>query len=265
MVLDSKHMSGRLVVLGSCGGWPEAGRACSGFVVEYEDVRVVLDLGYGTLPRLFDLTGSSTGDGIDAIVITHEHPDHLVDLHGLFRARWFGQTNPPAIPLYAPESVIDQVAGLERLGTDPVRQVFDWHRLPADPYQIGPFRLESWALPHWVPNAGVRLTADAFAVAYSGDTGPDPALAELGLGADLYVLEATSRNQRPGARETAGPRQLHLSARQAGEVAAAAGARRLMLTHFWPGNDREQSRSEAQESFPGQILLADEGLAVPLP
>lgn len=101
--------------------------------------------------------------------------------------------------------------------------------------------------------------------AYSGDTGPDPALAELGRGADLYELEATSRNQRPGAREAAGPRQLDLSPRQAGEVAAAAGARRLMLTHFWPGNDREQSRSEAQESFPGQVLLADEGLAVPLP
>jgi ribonuclease BN (tRNA processing enzyme) len=44
-------MGGRLVVLGSCGGWPEAGRACSGFVVEYEDVRVVLDLGYGTFLR----------------------------------------------------------------------------------------------------------------------------------------------------------------------------------------------------------------------
>jgi ribonuclease BN (tRNA processing enzyme) len=258
-------MSGRLVVLGSCGAWPQAGRACSGFVVECEDVRVVLDLGYGTLPRLFNLTGSSTGDGIDAVVITHEHPDHMVDLHGLFRARWFGQANAPAIPLYAPESVISQVAGLERLGTGPVRRVFDWHRLPAGPYQIGPFRLDSWALPHWVPNTGVRLTADAFAVAYSGDTGPHPALADVGRGADLYLLEATSRNQRPGARKAPGPPQFHLSARQAGEVAAAAGSRRLMLTHFWPGNDREQSRSEAQEVFPGEVLLADEGLAIPLP
>jgi ribonuclease BN (tRNA processing enzyme) len=224
-----------------------------------------MDLGYGTLPRLFDLTGSSTGNGVDAVIVTHEHPDHMVDLHGLFRARWFGQKSAPAIPLYAPEGVIAQVARLEQLGTDALRHVFDWHRLPAGPYRLGPFWLESWALPHWVPNSGVRLTADGLVLAYSGDTGPHPALAELGRDADLYVLEATSRNQQPGGGASPGPPQLHLSARQAGEVAAAAGPRRLMLTHFWPGNDREQSRAEAQESFRGEVLLAHEGLCVPLP
>src|ERR1017187_1403856 len=116
-----------------------------------------------------------------------------------------------------------------------------------------------------LPNAGVRVTAPGLVVAYSGDTGPDPALAELGRNADLYLLEATSRDQQSGVRWAPDVPQLHLSARQAGEAAAAAGAHRLMLTHFWPGNDREQSRAEAREVFRGEVLLADEGLEVPLP
>ena len=80
-------MDARLVVLGSCGGWPEPGRACSGFVLEYAGARIVLDLGYGTLPRLLALLGSSAADGVDAVIVTHAHPDHMVDLHGLLRAR----------------------------------------------------------------------------------------------------------------------------------------------------------------------------------
>lgn len=58
---------------------------------------------------------------------------------------------------------------------------------------------------------------------------------------------------------------MHLSARDAGAAAAAAGARRLLLTHFWPGNDRGRSRADAAERFTGEILLAEEGLEIPLP
>ena len=97
-------MTGRLVVLGGCGAWPEPGRACSGFVLEYDGFRIVLDLGYGTLPRLLTLLGSVSAAGVDAVVVTHEHPDHMVDLHGLFRARWFGARGaPPHPPLRAGE------------------------------------------------------------------------------------------------------------------------------------------------------------------
>ena len=80
-------MSSRLIVLGGCGAWPEGGRACSGFVLEHQGFRVVLDLGYGTLPRLLSLLGSAGGEGIDAVIVTHRHPDHMIDLHGLLRAR----------------------------------------------------------------------------------------------------------------------------------------------------------------------------------
>src|SRR5580704_13192944 len=167
----------RVTTLGGCGAWPEPGRACSGFVVEHEGFRLVLDLGYGTLPRLLDLLGSSVADGLDAVVITHEHADHMVDLHGLFRARWFGGRSADSIPLFAPEPVLGRVVALEDPETiDDLRTVFSWHPLPAAPYRIGPFTLESVALPHHVPTAGVRLPAPGLTIAYTGDTGPDPAL-----------------------------------------------------------------------------------------
>lgn len=260
-------MTGRLVVLGGCGAWPEPGRACSGFLVEYDGFRVVLDLGYGTLPRLLTLLGSVSAAGVDAVLVTHEHPDHMVDLHGLFRARWFGARGAPPIPLYAPEKVLEQVGMLEGLPLDapPLRAVFDWHPLPAGPYGVGPFVVESWLLPHYVPNAGVRLSADEMTLAYTGDTGPCAELSELGREAYVFIIDATDREQRsPIPGDPAAPPML-LTGCQAGEAATTAGARRVLLTHFWPGNDRELTRTDASKTFPGEILLADEGIVVPLP
>lgn len=258
-------MTSRLVVLGSCGAWPEAGRACSGFLLEHGGARVVLDLGYGTLPRLLTLLGSSSGAGIDAVIVTHNHPDHMVDLHGLFRARWFGQRGEPPVPLYAPEAVVTRVAELEEGDTAAVRHVFDWHALPGGPYEVGPFTLEATELPHFVPNAGVRLSGAGLTVAYTGDTGPCPAVVALGRDSDVFVVEASDRGQRPEVPAATSETQLHMTSHDAGEAATAASARRLRLTHFWPGNDRERSRADAAEHFAGEIALADEGMELQLP
>jgi ribonuclease BN (tRNA processing enzyme) len=159
---------------------------------------------------------------------------------------------------------VTRLLGLEDDGEEEVRKVFDWRPLPAAAQEIGPLRLESTLLPHYVPNSGVRLTAPGLTLAYTGDTGTDPVLAELGREADLFIVDATDSAQRRGERSASTAPMLTLTARQAGEAAAAAGARRLMLTHFWPDNDREASRAAAATEFPGEILLADEGLEVPL-
>jgi ribonuclease BN (tRNA processing enzyme) len=214
--------------------------------------------------RLLSLVDSTVADGVDAVIVSHEHPDHMVDLHGLFRARWFGRRDAPPVPMYAPPGVLEMLVGLEGGDSATIQRVFAFYPLPAAPYQVGPFRLESWLLPHFVPNAGVRLSTPELTLAYTGDTGPDEALVDLGHDADLYVMEATDRDQQPEAPLAPTGPKMHLSARDAGVAAARAGARRLLLTHFWPGNDRGASLASAAEVFPGEILIADEGLEVPL-
>ncbi|MFI5959012.1 MBL fold metallo-hydrolase [Cryptosporangium sp. NPDC051539] len=241
----------RVTVLGGCGAFPEPGRACSGFLVEWDGYRLVLDLGYATLPRL--LTLCPDGE-VDAVVITHEHPDHCIDLHGLFRMHFYGRTRSRTIPLYCPPGVLDRLVGLEP-DVD-LRAVFTLHELPGE-YQVGPLSLTGVALPHYVPDVGVRLRAGRTVLAYTGDTGPDPLLAELGRDADLYIVEATDR---PGG----GPESSRnlLTAEEAGRWATRAGAKRLMLSHFWPGNNRHQARSAARTTYAGDIVTAEENLTI---
>ncbi|MDH2428403.1 MBL fold metallo-hydrolase [Sphaerisporangium sp. TRM90804] len=121
-------------------------------------------------------------------------------------------------------------------------------------------------LAHW-PDGAVdavvvtheHLEAGGVALAYTGDTGPTPALAELGRDADLFIVEATDRDG-----ETDRPTRNLLTSAEAGHWARRAGARRLMLTHFWPGNDRAASMAAAREEFGGEVLAAEEGLHVTL-
>ncbi|MFI7034397.1 MBL fold metallo-hydrolase [Microbispora rosea] len=221
--------------------------------MDWDGYRLVLDLGYATLPRLL----AHWPDGaIDAVVITHEHPDHCIDLHGLFRMRLYGDTGAPKLPLYCPPGVLDRIGGLEP-DVD-LHAVFDVYPLPGS-YRAGPFDLTGLSLPHYVLNAGIRLEAGGIALAYSGDTGPTPLLAELGRGADLFIVEATDRDG-----ETSRPARNLLTSAEAGHWASRAGARRLMLTHFWPGNDRGASVAAAQLAFGGVVLAAEEGLKIPI-
>jgi ribonuclease BN (tRNA processing enzyme) len=257
-------MASRVIVLGSCGAWPEPARACSGYVLEHEGFRVVMDLGYGTLSRLLTHVGSRVGAGVDAVIITHKHPDHMLDLHGLFRARWFGDRSGRPIPLYAPDGVVQRLQALEEDDVDTVLKVFDWRPLPSEALRLGPFELRSWSLPHFVPNAGVRLAGDGLVVAYTGDTGPDPGLAELARDADLLIAEASDRRQRPETPLAPEGRRMHLTAHDAAITAQAAGAKKLLLTHFWPGNDRVASRDEAAAVYDGEVLIADEGMEISL-
>jgi ribonuclease BN (tRNA processing enzyme) len=241
----------KVTVLGSCAAWPEPGRACSGFLVEHDGFRLVLDLGFATLPRLLR---HCPGGTVDAVVITHRHSDHCVDLNGLLRVRHYGELALPRIPLLCPPDVAELVDILEPRPR--LAELFDVHALPGS-HRVGPFDVTGVALPHYVPNAGIRLDTPDGTLAYTGDTGPDPALATLGAGADLYIMEATLQAEpEPGA-----PRNV-LTAREAGHWARRAGARRLLLTHFWPGSDRDVSLRQAAEEFDGEILAADEDLVI---
>jgi ribonuclease BN (tRNA processing enzyme) len=260
----------RLTVLGGCGAWPTAGLACSGYLVEHDGFRVLIDPGYAVLPRLLQVIGATE---VDAVLVSHGHPDHCADLNPLLRARVLGtrvlgapalgddalgdeqdrhgrQDPPPRLPVYAPQAALGPVLALDRPGM--LDDALDLHEFrPGEEFAVGPFGVRSWLLPHWLPNAGLRLDADGSSLAYTGDTGPSPELLDLAANADIYLAEATY----PWAVPADSARYLS-SARQAGQTAARAGAGRLMLTHLWPGTDPTTAVEAAAASYDGPVSVA---------
>jgi ribonuclease BN (tRNA processing enzyme) len=103
----------RLTVLGACGAWPSAGQACSGFLLEHENFRLVVDLGYATMPRL--LQHVEPGQ-VDAVFVSHQHPDHCADLNPLLRARWLRDDPATRLPIYTLPGALDAVLALDRPG-----------------------------------------------------------------------------------------------------------------------------------------------------
>ncbi|HEV8277866.1 MAG TPA: MBL fold metallo-hydrolase [Streptosporangiaceae bacterium] len=245
----------RLTVLGGCGAWPEAGQACSGFLVEHDGFRLVVDLGYATMPRLLGRAGP---DQVDAVFISHGHPDHCADLNPLLRARVMRDAPARPLPVYALPGALDAVLALDRPGT--LAGALELTELsPGGRLEIGPFRAETWLLPHWVPNVGLRLAAGGVILAYTGDCGPSPLLAELAAQADLLLAEASYVDQVPEDSQ----RYLS-SAAQAGRRAAQAGAGHLLLTHLLPGTDPAAAQGAATNHYTGHVGVAAPGLVLDL-
>ncbi len=246
----------RLTVLGGCGAWPAAGQACSGFLVEHDGFRLLVDSGYATTPRLLEHVAAHE---LDAVFISHGHPDHCADLNPLLRARALGDYPAAPLPVYTVPAALDAVLALDRPG-----MLADAYLLnefaPGSALRIGPFGCQTRLLPHWLPNAGLRLTADDVVIAYTGDTGPSEDIAQLARDADLLVADATFAGQVP--EESHGYLS---SARDAGQQATAAGAHRLLLTHLWPGTDQDAARTAAADHYAGDVAVATPGLAVDLP
>src|SRR5712671_3700505 len=184
----------RLTVLGACGAWPEAGQACSGYLVEQDGFRLLVDLGYATVPRLLERV---TAEQVDAVFISHGHPDHCADLNPLLRARAMRDEPASPLPVFAPADALGPVLALDRPGMlDDAIALREF--TPGDRLTVGPFGVRSWLLPHWVPNAGLRLEAGGRVLAYTGDSGPSPLLAELARGAGVFLAEATNPWQVEG-------------------------------------------------------------------
>ncbi|WP_370615732.1 MBL fold metallo-hydrolase [Mumia sp. Pv 4-285] len=247
----------RLTIIGCAGSYPGPESAASCYLVEapYEGrtYRLVVDLGNGALGPLQRYVGL---DEIDAIAVSHLHPDHYMDVCGLYVYRRYVTGGPlPRIPTWGPTGSADRFAMAYDLPLDPgmseVLDVATWE--DGVPVELGPFTVTPRRMDHPVEAYALRVEVDGKVLVYSGDTGPTPALVEAARDADLFLCEA-SFTENP-----LNPPHLHMTGTDAGEAATAAHVGRLLLTHIPAWTDRDLVAAEAKAAFAGPSELVEPG------
>jgi ribonuclease BN (tRNA processing enzyme) len=258
----------QLTVIGCSGSFPGPDSPASCYLVEADDAagrpwRVLLDLGSGALGPLQRVLDPRE---VDAVLLSHLHPDHCLDLCGLYVARHYhpdamAATEQPGggpdrqLAVYGPSRTLDRlVYGYDLDGEADLAAMLKVHQWQhGQPVSVGPFTVTPLRVEHPVEAYGMRIELDGAVLAYTGDTDTCPALFDLARGADLLLAEASFQEGRDAARG------IHLTGRRAGELATSAGARRLVLTHLPPWNDPQEVLAEARAAFDGPVSLAGSG------
>lgn len=246
----------QLTVLGSNGTYPTPDRPASGFLVASAHTALVLDMGPGVFPALLD-----TGRFPDAVVLTHGHADHCLDVLPFYAYLRFDALDRWGVPLLAPQGVTARLAGFSGAGPDDdfFKALRPREVAPGLEIEIGDLKVRFGVVAHPVPAVAVRVEARGRAIVYTGDTGPCDDLVGFASDAALLICEATYQGAPTSDRYPH-----HLYASEAGALASAAGAHALLLTHVAPQLDPAVSVAEAAAVFPGPVRHAEPGLEVGL-
>ncbi len=246
----------KLTVIGAGAAVPRPGGACSGYLVEDGDTRILLDCGSGVYSRLQQVVDPFS---LAAVFISHLHPDHFLDLIPFrYALRYALGSRPPEPPqLWLPPGAIET---LEKFAVsfgaaaDFFAEVFALREYdPADRVQVGALVVSFQQVRHYVTSFGMRVGGER-TLAYSADAAFGDEVVGLAAGADLFLCEATA--QESTIEQVKGG---HLSAAQAGELATRAGVPVLVLTHIWHELDPLVSLNEARATYAGRLDYAVEG------
>lgn len=242
----------KLHIIGSSGTFPVPGRPASGYLVEQSGTRVWCDAGPGTFLALPIDTYM-----VDAIVISHQHPDHCADLFAAFHAWTYCPEPRRGVPLYAPQSVWDRVSGFLDGGQgSKLKETFDFRPVwTGDEIAVGDISISFVEMDHSVPTVGSRWEAENRTLFYTGDTGPSGGWRETARDVDLMLSEAAYQERG----EDDYPH--HLTSVEAGRIAREVGARRLVLTHIPPYLDVSRSVYEAESVYDRPVSLAMPGVS----
>jgi ribonuclease BN (tRNA processing enzyme) len=256
----------QVTVLGKSPSWQDAAGACSGYLAQEPGANVLLDCGNGVFSKLRRFCDYVD---VDAVVISHLHADHFLDLvpfsyalryaprqQPVPVAGWPGTADPARPRLYLPAGggeLLRHVVG--SWGHDDlIDTAFAVHEYaPGDVLSLGPLTVRFCEVPHYVATFAVELSCNGARFTYGADCRPNDQLVRFASDTDVLLIEATlPRPERDGTRG-------HLTAHEAGEHGRGAGARRLVLTHYSDELDPELMRAEAADGFGGPVDMAVEG------
>lgn len=256
----------QVTVLGKSPSWQDAAGACSGYLVQQDGFTLLLDCGNGVFSKL---RGICDYVDVDAVLISHLHADHFLDLvpfsyalsyaprqQPVPVAGWPGTDHPARPRLYVPaggRELLRRVVGCWG-SEDLIDDAFAIGEYDgSETLAVGPFGVRFCEVPHFVVTHAVELSSDGSRFTFSADCRPNDALVAFARQTDVLMIEATlPRPERTGVRG-------HLTPDEAGDHGRRAGARRLVLTHYSDELDPEWTRAEAARSYGGPVELALEG------
>ncbi len=253
----------RLTVLGGSAAGPNTGQGCSGYLVEVDSTRLVLDLGPGTLP---ELRRHADFRSLDGLVVSHCHLDHVLDLLALRFALAYNPRPPSRpIPLWLPPGGQDFLRRAAEAFAEPGKAdaffptVFDIAEYdPGRSLSIGRARVSFAPTVHFVPCWAMRVAGEEPSgdLVYTADTGPTADLSDFAAQADVLVAESNFLAPVEERREERG----HLTAEEAAEIARSAGVSTLVLAHLWEELGFGAYRAQAARVYAGRIEVARPGL-----
>lgn len=241
----------RLTVLGSAASYAGPGEACAGHLVESGETKVLFDCGHGVLANLGKIMNPVD---LDAIFISHYHPDHYVDLYGLQSMLRYAPEGPaPAIDVHLPEGLLERMKCLlSERGCGALDDAFNFHVLETGvPVRVGGISVTAVPAEHTVESFALRAEADGAVLAYTADSRPGDTINAAVAGADFLLCEATLPEQYAGKAP-------HMTATEAGELAKKAGVSGLAMIHIWPTNDRASQQEAATKAFGRPAYVASE-------
>jgi len=246
-----------MTVLGKSPATPDANGANSGYLIRHAGFTLLLECGSGVFGKL---RGVCDPAEVDAVLITHLHADHVLDLFTFSLALTYDHRGDGRRPeLWAPP---ESERAFAALGA-----IFDAEHLissafvlaeydPDRKLNLGPFTISFCEVPHYVPAWACDLSSDdGRRLTFGADCGPNDAIVELARDTDLLMLEAT---EGPGPY-LGGAFRGHLTATEAGELARRAGAGRLLLTHYSDELDAALLRAAGEAAFGAPVEVAAEG------
>ncbi|MBM3666481.1 MAG: MBL fold metallo-hydrolase [Actinobacteria bacterium] len=255
----------RVTVLGKSPSWQDAGGACSGYLLQQGDTNVLLDCGNGVFGKLRERISYTE---IDAVLISHLHADHFLDLVPFSYALGNSLLQQP-VPVHSHQGT-DSPARPRLIAPAGAGQVFRrvvgaWggetliedsfaleEYAPGEEVTVGPIKAGFHPVPHFIDTFAVSLSSGESKVTYSADTRPGPEIVEIARDADLLIVEATLDSPEPEGDRG------HMTPAEAGEQARLAGAKRVVLTHISDELDPDWAREQASAAFGAPVELARE-------